>query len=119
MNAISFIPKVCKGDDATFAGQLTIVPPTFDQKYEYLENCGLQLKEDGTVDLSQLRMQTFKMIRKMVAASKEHYASVDLLHKATGKKFTSFDEISTCADCEPILIEVATALMTGFKLGNG
>lgn len=113
---VKYIPEVCKGEGATFEGSLEIKVPSFDQKYQYIEDAGFELGEDGAVAGG---MKNMKAIRAMVRFSKDHYVNVDLKRKSDGKEFKSFDDMQYDSDCDSILIEVAGKLMHGFKLGNG
>jgi hypothetical protein len=56
----------------------------------------------------------------MVRCSKSHYVKVDLARKSDGKRFESFEALAEDPNAsEAILIEIATGLLHGFKMGNG
>ena len=44
---VNYTPKVCQGDDAKFEGSIELKMPTFDQRFQYMEECGFELDEDG------------------------------------------------------------------------
>jgi hypothetical protein len=52
----------------------------------------------------------------MVKISKKFYQEVSL--KSADEEVKSFDEMQYVEDLHQVLIEVATKMMNGFKLGN-
>ena len=114
---VVFIPSQCKGKDATFKGSVTLRMPSFDERYQYLEEINLKVNSDGEADLGS--MNQIGMIRKMVRFSKDHYSKVELKRVEDGKEFKSFDEMAFDPSCDAILSEVAGQLINGLKMGNG
>ena len=117
MKTIKIVPTVCKGDNATWEGSVTLRMPTFDEKFDYLEKIQISVNEDGTVEGSQ--NQKLKSIREMVKLSKDHYIEIDLKSKATKEEIKSFDEMQYVDDLHGALVEIAGMMLNGFKLGNG
>lgn len=118
MKTVKYVPSVCKGDNPTFSGFIELRLPTFDEKYEYLETSGISVGESGEINSGNTISQ-MAVIRKFVKQSAKHYQSVSLKKIATEEAFESFDDMQYDSDCHQILIEVATQLINGFKLGNG
>jgi hypothetical protein len=116
MKTINFVPACCKGEGATHEGSVTLRLPTFDEKFDYIEQ--LQAVKDGG-DIEAEQMQKLRSIRSMVKMSKAHYVEVSLKNKATGEEVKSFDEMQYCDDLHAVLMEVAGHLVNGFKVGNG
>jgi hypothetical protein len=94
-----FVPSLCKGENPQFKGSITLSKPSFDEKYQYLEEMGYD--EDN-------KPNTMKMLRMMVRHSEKHYVKIDL--QKGDKKITKFEQLSYDDDCHPILIEVAGRL---------
>lgn len=117
MTAVKFVPEVCKGDSPSFEGFISIKMPSFDEKYGFMEELDLDVDENGQLAMSLKK--NMSMIRRAVKASKSFYLHVELKHKATGKAFASFDDLSMDEKAHGILIEVATAIMAGLPMGNG
>jgi hypothetical protein len=119
------VPEACKEQTdkdgnkvaPSFAGSVELVLPTFDQKYEYLESTGIDIDDKGAVDLGTITKK-MRMIRKLVALTKDHYKSVDLKCLKTNAEFKSFDDMTVDDACHSIMIEIAMTLLTGIKLGN-
>lgn len=111
MKTIKFIPKVAQGEDAKFSGSVELRVPTFDERFECLEQSGFKMNQAGEVDPTG----QISMLRSMVKLSQPFYVSVDLTSKDGGDKFTSFKEMSEDAACDPILIEIAMMIASGFK----
>lgn len=117
MKTIKIVPTVCKGDDATWEGSVTLRMPTFDEKFDYLEKIQISVNEDGTVEGSQ--NQKLKSIREMVKLSKDHYMEIDLKSKSTKEEIKSFDDMQYVDELHSALVEIAGMMLNGFKLGNG
>jgi hypothetical protein len=117
MKTIKIVPTVCKGEDATWEGSVTLRMPTFDEKFDYLEKLQVSVSEDGTVEGSQ--NQKLKSIREMVRLSKEHYLEVDLKSKVSKEEIKSFDDMQYVEELHGALVEIAGMMLNGFKVGNG
>jgi hypothetical protein len=110
-----FVPSVCKGEDAKFSGSVVLRSPTFDERYEYMEKAGFKVGEGGEVEASTEQLGA---VRRMVGFSKAHYAKVDITRKSDGEHFDNLDALMLDPSCDPILIEVAMACMTGIRPGK-
>jgi hypothetical protein len=117
MKTIKIVPTVCKGDNATWEGGVTLRLPTFDEKFDYIERLQVTVSDDGTVEGNQV--QRLKSVREMVKISKDHYQEVNLKSKKTGEEVKSFDEMQYVEDLHPTMVEIAGMLLNGFKVGNG
>lgn len=117
MRSVKYVPSLCKGEDKIFDGSVEIRLPTFDEKFEYFESLGADVDESGSVDKLS-NTSKIKKIRSLVGVSKPHYLAVDLKKLSSGEEFKSFDDLTTEPDAHPILIEVATHLLSGFDLGK-
>lgn len=117
MKSVKYVPSQCKGDAPEFSGEVEIRLPTFDEKYEYFEASGVEVNEKGEMDIKST-MTKIKLMRGIVKMSAKHYLSVSLKKNATGEEYKSFEDMSVDPDCHPIMIEVGTQLLNGFKLGN-
>lgn len=116
MRVIKYVPKACEGDDATFEGFVMMKTLSFDDKYELFENSNVaNLKESVEKTTTSDQM---KMIRTMVKNSEKFYESVSLRKKSTGEEFKSFEDLKYDDDAHIVLIDIATALLNGFKLGK-
>lgn len=118
MKTIKLIPSVCKGEGAKWSGHIVMRLPTFDEKFEYMENLGVQVGDDGAVVESESATSRLKQVRRMVECSKKHYQEVSLENKETGEKVDSLDDMLYVDELHKVLVEVAGMLISGFKLGN-
>lgn len=117
MKTIKIVPAICKGDDATWEGSVTLRLPTFDEKFEYVSRLQVAVKDDGTVEGDQI--SKIKSVREMVKMSKEHYVEVDLKSKTNGEIIKSFDEMQYVEELHGTMVEIAGLMLNGFKVGNG
>lgn len=117
MKTIKIIPSICKVDAPEWSGYVVMRPLNFDEKYEYLEAMGVEIKDDGSVEKSSTGLMAKS--RNMVRLSEKHYIEVNLTNSATGEKVESFSDMKECPDMFEVLIEMAMKLMTGLKVGNG
>ena len=123
MKSFIFKPSVCKeteGADGvkvqpTYEGQIELFVPSFDQRFQYIEEAGFEVKENGEVDAG---VKNIKSIRKIVGLSEKHYKSVFLKNIETGEEFKSFSDISFNPDLANVMIEVAAALLNGLKVSK-
>ena len=118
MKSVVFIPSICKGDEALFSGEVELRLPTFDEKFEYLEKTGIEFDDGGLVEVGTTPNK-IKFIREIVKLSEKHYIRVSLKDLNSNEEFKSFEDLQYCTEAHPLLMEVATALLNGFKLGNG
>lgn len=112
---VSYVPNQCKGDDKKFEGSLIVSLPSFDQKYQYMEDSGFSVNDKGEFESG---VKQIPAIRKMVKYVKDHIITVSLKKLSDGSDITSYDQMIYDSDCDGILIEVAMQLMNGFKVGK-
>jgi hypothetical protein len=118
MKTVKIVPSICKGDDSHWTGHVVMRLPTFDEKFEYLENLGVNFSDSGAVVESEGGNNRVKQLRKMVDLSKKHYVEVSLKNVDTGEEINSLEDMTYNEDCHKALIEIATMMLQGFKLGN-
>jgi len=110
---LEYTPKACQGNDAKVLGSITLKIPSVIQKYDYMDKCGIDVNAEGEVDMAKLN--TIRFIKTLVELSEDHYVKIDLKKKVGGAQVTSWDELIHDPDCEPIVNEIATALISGFR----
>jgi hypothetical protein len=112
---VEFIPSVCKDSEeakASFSGSVKVQVPSFDERYQFIEDCGIDVADDGGVSR---KGSNFSIIRNMVKASEKFYKGVEMKRLSDGKEFKSFADLSMDPDCDSILIEVAKEIRNGFR----
>lgn len=117
MKTVKLVPALCKAEGSEWTGYVVMRPLNFDEKYDYLEAIGVEVKEDGSVEGSKTNLM--QKSRNMVRMSEKHYVEVSLVNMVTGEEVKSFDDMKQCSDMFDTLIEMAMKLMTGLKVGNG
>ena len=118
---MKFIPEACTGEKALFEGSMEVTAPSFEERYQYIDESELDLNQVSEEDNSQVRGQ-LRAVRKLVGFSKKHVKSVSIKRKSDGTEFKSFDALSSDPSCDAMLIELGTKMATGFngeRLGNG
>jgi len=117
---IKFIPSICKGKSPKYSGHVMVKMPTFDERYRFMGSCGFKMDqgEDGKFMVSGDPMSNIESLRQLVLSSKDFYAEVHIKRNTDGELIESFDMLQLDPDCDPLLIEVATGLMTGFRAGK-
>ena len=103
-------------EDSGFTGHIKLRLPTFYEKFEYLEKCGLNVDEHGEVKTKGNDM--IKATVTMVKMSEPHYEEVSL-EKADGSKYDSFESMQYDPDCHQIYMQIAGQLLSGLQPGNG
>lgn len=112
---VEFIPSVCKDTEdskATFSGCIVMQVPSFDERYQFIEDSGIDVADDGGVSR---KGSNFSIIRNMVKASSKFYKEVKLKRLSDGMEFNSFEALSMDPECDSILIEVAKEIRGGFR----
>lgn len=117
MKKIEFVPSICSQPDAKWVGKITIKKFNFDERYEFLQGLDVSFDENGAVNLNGQNEQLTR-VRKMVAMSEKFYLSVDIKNSDTGEELKSFEDISYCDELHNVLVEVASFMLTGQKVGN-
>lgn len=119
---INFEPSVCREKTVdgqlvnnTFEGHIRLKVPTFDERYQFTEDCGMVVADDGGIER---KASNFTIMRNMVKLSQKFYVSVEMKKLADGSVYTSFDELSADPDCDGILLEVAREVRSGFRPGK-
>lgn len=117
MIEIVFIPKAVK--EGKFSGSITLLKPSFKQRYEMFSAIGLKINQDqnGKAEMAG-DTNHFDLIAKSVEYTKQFYKKVELKNVETGQEFTSFDDLTYESECDDILSEIANLYMGGFKLGK-
>lgn len=128
MKTIIFIPSQCKKKEIEengvkkevepeFSGEIILRMPNFDERFALFEEVGMDPNQSKD-ELSPLKH--VGTIRKLVAKSKEFYqeGSVKIKRLADGLELKSFDDLSYEPDCALILIEAASALISGASVSK-
>lgn len=124
MREFKFIPKECadhtvKKDGEpdsvvpkSFEGHIMLKVPTTPERYEYLENVGVTVNEDGqSVDVTS----KIQRAKKTIEISEKFYLVVQLKKLDGDIEYKSFEDLSYDPDCVPILNDVASLLMEGIR----
>jgi hypothetical protein len=117
VETVKYVPELCKGESAMFAGYVELKLPTFDEKYAFLESSGLDLDDAGALVMPNV-IGKIKLMRTLVKQSEKSYSAVSLKNLKSGKEFSTYEQMTIDPDCHPILIDVATQLINGLRLGN-
>lgn len=116
MKTVKYVPKACKGDSPVFTGEVELRLPTFDEKFDLLDAAGVEIGDDGKVELSGSKR--IKIIRQLVRLTKDYYVAVSLKRLDDESELKSYDDLQCDSDAHEILGEVALEIMHGFKLGK-
>lgn len=108
---VTVVPDVCKGKDAQFEGEIKIATPSFDQRWQYIEDAGIELDEKGQVNMSAGNISA---LRKMVKATEKHYKEVKIVGK-DGVSYKSFSDLAQDPVCDSILFEIAGLFLKGIR----
>ena len=114
MKEVEYIPQSCRKADSIIEGSVKLRIPTTIERYEYMAEVGFVVNEKGEVDNS-VSASNLRSIGKMITLSKPHYIAVNMKYRDGSAEFKSFDDLSTDANCDDILIEIAGLLMNGFR----
>jgi len=108
---IIYTPTVCK-EPKTFEGAIKLKVPNFDERFQFIEDCGLDVGDDGGLTK---KTGNFAIIRNMVKHSEKFYVGVQLVRLEDRKEFNNFQDLCMDPGCDEILIEVAKEIRSGFR----
>lgn len=111
MKQLVYTPKACQ-EGGDFIGGVTLRLPSFDERYEALDELGIKVNKDGEIEMSD--MNSFKAVRSLVKMCGKYFVSVDIKHK-DGREFKSKEDLESDPECDGILIEIAMNLSKGFR----
>ena len=103
----------CKGDNAKFSGFVEMRPPFVEERWSYLEECELDNEENEKEENKKELVKV--IISKMVKHLDKHVLSVGLVHKESGYKYESLDELKSDPEAVGVIIEMASMLLKGFR----
>jgi hypothetical protein len=116
---MKFEPSACRAKEvngvtelAMFSGTVTLKVPNFDERYQFIEDCGVNVADSGGVEK---KSSNFSILRSMVKNSEKFYISVELKKLSTGAEYNSFESLTYDPDCDSILMEVASEIRGGFR----
>jgi hypothetical protein len=124
MKEIKFEPSACRprqvpGESGvmievppSLKGHVVLIAPSFDQRFEYIEQAGFELNLKGEVEASMRQMPA---VRRMVKLVRPHFKAVELEACDDGTKFQSVDDLEMDARADGVLIEIAMQFLHGFK----
>lgn len=112
---MKFVPQSCQGENAKFEGHVMVLPPSFPQRFEYIEASGFEIDEKGDIKTS---MKQLKALANMFRLAEPHISAVDLKKKSDGTEIKSFEALADDPDCDGINMEIASHMMNGFRLSK-
>lgn len=124
---VIFEPEVCRDREktlengekqaikATFSGHIKLRMPTFDERYEAMEQIGVEVNATGEISANS---SGIKIIRQMVKSSEKFYTEVALVRLSDNKSFKSVEEMKVDPECDLILLEVARKMSQGFRVSG-
>ena len=116
MKTVKIVPSICKEAESNWEGHIIMRLPTFDEKYEYMEQISVDV-DDENVELMK-NSDRIKKMRKMVGFSKNHYHEIALKNKVNGEVVSEYDQLTDDDELHAVLVEIAGKLFSGFKVGN-
>lgn len=112
MKAVKYIPTVAKGESKQFEGHIMLRPPTFDERWSYLEESQLKFNEEGEADIG---INQLGALRRLVRFSEKHYEEVKLKNLDTKTTYKTFEDLVSDPMCDKILFEVAGVMTKGIS----
>lgn len=109
---LAYTPKACSAEGSHITGMVVLNTPTILEKYELCEALGINVDDSGNVDLGKLGK--ISLLKQLIISSQKHYKQIKLVKK-DGSKVESWDDLIADPDCEPVVLEVATSLLNGFR----
>jgi len=118
MKTITYVPKCCKGEDATCEGSVEIKSLGIEEKLTLLSDQGVDVGEDGETQMKG-KKGNMEFLVSCIKTAKPKYVKIDIKHKASGTEYKSYDDLDSDDIGHGIITEIAGAMLNGFKLGNG
>lgn len=112
------VPQMCMGDTPTFRGSVTMRAPLIDERWAYLEECGVTSDEAAAAfenEASDKTKSVATVIKVMVKHLDKHVEAIDLEHIESGYKYTELDELKADPEAMGIILELSALLLKGFR----
>lgn len=114
---VKVIPDSCKGENKKFEGFVVLKPMNFDNTFELMEVIGYDVDSSGKI--VEKESSGLKRLRNLVKFSESFYKEVNIKKADGSKEYKSFKDLSEDSECIQILVEIASGLSGGNRLGNG
>lgn len=113
---IDFVPSACEGESPAFKGLVKIAPPTVIERFNYIDEMDVDpaMFDGGETSTADY----IKVARSLFPLAEKHIREVDLVKTSNDYKIDSVDKLMTDRACVNIVMEIASAILNGFELGN-
>lgn len=125
MPQIKYKPRGSEDQPSPFDGEVLLIVPGFKARIEMIRTVktDVVVTPDGVVAVDVKPPgsdfdKTAETVNKMYDIAVKHIIAVDLTHKPSGLKFTSFEEMEYLEDFVALMKEIATVVMNGVGPGN-
>lgn len=108
---ITYTPECCSGDDAAYAGTVTLRAPTYDERMAIYDEVG--------VDMDGVKTKPIAYIRAVAKQVPQFLVEFSIRRKSDDYEFKSFDELQYDSEMAGAITEMATKLVGKFQVGNG
>lgn len=127
---ITFQPECTKKDGAKVTGTVNIRRPSVVEKYAYIDELGIKVddikqlegmtEDEKQVKIKEMSQESSELKRMVFYLSKveNHVVSLDLVKTGSKEKIQDVDYLLYDPDCEPICMEIAVKLITGFPVSK-
>jgi len=114
MKTIKYTPKKSDDGEAAYAGHVEIQVLSYPERMAALKSVNVVV-QDGKVELKidplDASVKVYELVMKQTL-------SVDLLHRPTGERVVSIEELGYSADGSQLISEIGNMLLGGLRLGE-
>lgn len=112
---IKYVPDSMKIEGALFEGHFIVDPPLYEQRLDYLSECGIGIDQEGKYNL---KLDDFKTIVKVIKMVIPHIKESNIIRKEDGYKFSSNEELRADEQGGILIQEVCMSLIRGLRISK-
>ncbi len=112
---IKYVPQSLKNEGALFEGHFIVDPPLFEQRLDYLSECGIQVDGEGKYNM---KLDDFKVIVKIIKLVIPHIKESKIVRKEDGYIFANNEELRADNEAGVLVQEVCMDLIRGIRISK-
>jgi hypothetical protein len=113
MKEMKYIPKGKHAE--VWEGSVLIKLPRYRERLKLVRDAGFKPSGDGTMSADS---DGLAMMDKLLEATEKNIVKMELIHKESGEKFESMEDLECYAEGVELLSDIGNVLLSGLRLGE-
>lgn len=116
MTEIEYIPQGTAEKPSPFEGSVIIKMPRQKERIAMIKELKFKPNGEGAIDVNE--NEGFDLAEKMIDIVEKHVGAIAVVHKSSGKTFSSLAELELYQEGTELISEIGNVVLSGIKLGN-